>query len=140
LLALFLKNSIINLMLMELEQPKNNLFYLLPRGLSIAFIVFCGLFALVVFNNSTFTLKELLFALFLHLTPSFVLLLALLIAWRFEVLGGIIFIAFGIAYALFGWGRIPFNAFFLISGSLVAIGILFILGNFLKKKKRTKAA
>ncbi len=76
--------------------PKRALFWA-PRVLSIAFVALLSLFAMDVFSeNQGFwpTLQ----ALVLHLIPTFVLIVALILAWRREWVGAVVYAAMGVLY------------------------------------------
>lgn len=68
--------------------------FLAPRALAILFILFVSMFALDVFGEGR-GFWQTLTALGMHLIPSFVLVGALVIAWRWEWAGAIIFAASG---------------------------------------------
>ena len=113
-----------------------------PRALTIAFILFLGLFALDVFGEG-YTFVETLIALFMHLIPNFLLLAVLIVAWRREWIGALLFTGLGIFYLVWGWGRLHWGAFVGISGPLFLLGILFLVGWIFRKEIReapTKAA
>ena len=57
------------------------LLYWAPRALSIAFILFLSLFALDVFSEG-YGFWQTLLALAIHLIPSMVLTVGVLLAWR----------------------------------------------------------
>lgn len=78
--------------------PKGALFWA-PRVLSIAFIAFLSLFALDVFGEGYGFWKTLL-ALKLHLIPSLVLIAVLVLAWRWEWIGAVLFAAAGMLYVI----------------------------------------
>ena len=67
-----------------------------PRGLSIVFIAFLSLFSMDVFSEHLGFWQTAL-ALAMHLIPSFVLIAALILAWRWEWIGA----------ALYGERRAP---------------------------------
>lgn len=76
----------------------------LPRVLSIAFILFLSMFALDVFG--AYQGWELIVALLAHLIPSFVLLAFTIVAWRYELVGAVGFIALSALYiCIVGPGR-----------------------------------
>jgi hypothetical protein len=75
---------------------KRTLFWT-PRVLSIIFIAFLSLFALDVFNGHAGLWRTLL-ALTMHLIPSFVLIAALVLAWRWEWIGAVLYGAAGLLY------------------------------------------
>ncbi len=71
--------------------------YWAPRALSIVFIAFLSLFALDVFGGP-YGFWQTLLALFMHLIPSFVLILSLVLAWRWEWIGAVLYAAAGVLY------------------------------------------
>jgi hypothetical protein len=78
------------------KHPKPLLFWT-PRALSILFIAFLSLFALDVFDAHHGFLQTML-ALSMHLIPSFILIAALILAWRWEWIGAALYGAAGLAY------------------------------------------
>lgn len=79
--------------------------------------------------------------LFMHNIPVIILAAVLLISWKREIIGGIIFTLAGVSYVLmmlmnmlknqFEWYMISWN--FIVAGPAFLIGILFIV-NWLKKR------
>ena len=104
----------------------NKAVYWSPRILTIFFILFVSLFALDSFNAEN-TVAENIAAFLIHLVPSFVIILVLLVAWRQEWIGAIAFAALGITYIVISWGRFPFITYLTISGPLFLISILFLI-------------
>ncbi len=70
-----------------------------PRALSIAFIAFLSVFAMDVFGEGLGFWRTAL-ALAFHLLPSFVLVAALILAWRWEWIGASLY---GVAGMLYIW-------------------------------------
>ena len=70
-----------------------------PRALSILFIAFLSLFALDVFGEHLGFWQTAL-ALTMHLIPSFVLIAALVLAWRWEWIGAALYGAAGLLYVM----------------------------------------
>lgn len=68
-----------------------------PRALSIVFIAFLSLFAMDVFNEHLGLWRTAL-ALTMHLIPPFVLIAALILAWRWEWIGAALYAAAGLLY------------------------------------------
>jgi hypothetical protein len=68
-----------------------------PRVLSLVFIVFLSLFSLDVFGGNLGFWQTAL-ALMTHLIPVFVLIVALILAWRWEWIGAAIYAAAGLLY------------------------------------------
>ena len=103
--------------------------YWTPRILCLIFAVFISLFALDVFEGGK-GFWETSVALLLHLVPTIIIVAVLVVSWRREWIGGILFIALGIFYVVWTWGRggrSHWAAYALISGPLLLIGILFLL-------------
>jgi len=75
---------------------KTALFWI-PRVLAMAYIVFLSLFALDVFSEGHGFWKTIL-ALAIHLIPAFVLIGGLILAWRWEWIGAVLFAAAGGLY------------------------------------------
>ena len=70
------------------------LLYWPPRVLAILAILFVSLFALDAFQPGKPIVQQFVH-FFIHLIPSFVLLAVLLLAWKQELAGGIIFALIG---------------------------------------------
>jgi hypothetical protein len=89
----------------------------------ILFALFISVFAIDVFTEELGFWKTVA-ALFIHLLPSFFVLLIIFISWRFEWVGALIFIALGMAY-IFTRQADPL-AYLLIAGPLFLTGFLFL--------------
>lgn len=108
----------------------------LPRIICILTIIFISLFALDSFSNPT--------AFLIHLIPSFILVVILTIAWRWEKVGGIILTIAGLAWSIFVF-QLNIRRTHSITASLMIItmlcfpfvlsGILFLLSDSKKKKE-----
>jgi hypothetical protein len=93
-----------------------------PRVLGILVALFIGIFALDVFTEGR-PLGETLVALVMHLLPSLVLLAAVTLAWRWEWVGGAVFLILATLYTLTTLDHptwIP-----VIAGPLAVVGALF---------------
>lgn len=88
-----------------------------PRILGIAVALFIGVFALDA-------LGEGLQAILLHLVPTIVLLLTVLLAWHRPWVGALVFSALAVVYA----ATVPARPdwILVISGPLLAVGLLFL--------------
>lgn len=73
----------------------NTIFFWLPRLLAIFAIAFISSFALDAFAPGL-TLWQQLGGFLMHMLPSFVLIIFLIIAWRKQLIGGILFILIGL--------------------------------------------
>jgi hypothetical protein len=126
------------------------------RILCILAIAFISLFALDVFEEGS--LGQKILAFLLHMVPSFVLIIILVIAWKHELVGGIAIALIGLAMAFFiyilNYGR-PLNlaarsgrgspglqAFgiaAMVSAPFIIAGVLFIISSFLHRPKKLTA-
>lgn len=117
--------------------------YWIPRALGIAAIAFLSLFALDAFDGDAPFLEKML-GFGIHLIPSFILLLLLWLAWKKELIGGIIFM--GIAMAVSPWlwkHNFAMNQSVAITVTIIAaialpffvIGLLFVVHYNLEKKR-----
>lgn len=70
------------------------LFYL-PRILTILFAIFISIFAFDVFKSGK-SLFEILIDLIVHLIPSFLIIIILIISWKREWVGGLFYIMLSI--------------------------------------------
>lgn len=102
-----------------------SIFYWSPRILAILFAAFISIFALDVFQeNRGFWLT--VAALLIHLVPTVLVLLTLVVAWRWEWRGAVLFIGMGLFYLLWSWGRFGWPAYAMIAGPPLCIGLLFV--------------
>jgi hypothetical protein len=112
--------------------------YWSPRGLGILIAAFVSLFALDVFAEG-YSFWETIGALVMHLIPTFVILIVLGIAWRWEWLGGFLFVTLGVLYITLFWEPSNLPAYLLISGPLFLAGFLFLLDGYYRSAILPKA-
>lgn len=96
------------------------------RITSIAFALFISLFAMDVFSEIA-GLWQTMSALLVHLVPTLIVVLILIISWRNEIIGGILYTTLGIVYVVFSWGKFDWTAYALIAGPLFLLGILYYI-------------
>jgi hypothetical protein len=114
-----------------------------PRVLCILAILLVSMFALDSFEPGR-SLGAQLLAFLIHLIPSFILIAALIIAWKWERTGGVILILLGAAFGVFIF-RMNFRRTGELWTSMSIVmalafpfflsGVLFIISNYLKKKE-----
>lgn len=97
----------------------------LPRILAIFGVLFLGIFAMDVFVEYE-TLSDIAVALTMHLIPSFVLVVATIIAWRWRVIGGVIFVALGLFSILFFNTPQYLASFLIVTVPPLVVGFLFL--------------
>ncbi len=117
------------------------LFQWAPRIICILSILWISAFALDAFDSSL-TIKQQLINFSIHLIPSFILLIFLFVAWKWEFIGGIIFIIIGLGLSPFIfimnykmnhsiWMSI--GIIMLITFPFVVVGMLFLVSHYFKK-------
>ena len=99
--------------------------YWTPRVLCILFALFLSIFSLDVFGEG-YSVGQTIIALFMHLIPVYVVLIALAIAWRWEWTGAVLFTALGIFYIVMAWGKFALIAYVMIAGPAFVLGALFL--------------
>ena len=113
---------------------KNKTLYWIPRIITIFAILFMAMFSLDVFEGNQPLQKKLL-GLLMHNIPALILTGILIIAWRWEKVGGALLIIGGCA------GCVLFKVFSGNFGALIVMspffisGLLFILHDTLQKGK-----
>jgi|SRR3989339_1899176 len=115
--------------------------YWTPRILSIIFILFLAMFSLDVFSMDL-SFGQIMLGLLMHNIPVIILIIILVFAWKYELVGGVAFILAGLAYIVLTLRTAFINGFewFYLSWILQISGIAFIIGalwlvNWYKKKK-----
>jgi len=68
--------------------------------------------------------------LVIHFLPALLLVAVLLLSWRREWTGGIVYLALAIAYIVFTWGRFPWPTDAVIAGPLMVTGGVFLFDWF----------
>jgi hypothetical protein len=119
----------------------SKLLHWLPRIICILAILFLSLFALDSFSPER-TLMQNILAFLTHLIPSFILILILIIAWKWEKTGGILLTIAGLAWTVFVF-VINLKRTHSVAAALLIIvmlglpfvlsGVLFITSSYSKK-------
>jgi len=115
----------------------------IPRILCIFAILFVSMFALDAFQPDK-TIWQQIGDFMMHLAPSFILLIFLIVAWKWELIGGVIFTLIGVFLTPFIFKMnynmnhsIPMSIGIIasITFPFIVVGILFIVSHYLKKSK-----
>ena len=109
-----------------MEKKSKGWLFWTPGVLGIVFAGFISIFALDVFGEG-YGFWETVVALFMHLIPTFLVLIALVVAWRWERVGGVLFVLLGVAYILMAYPSESLVAYLIISGPLILVGVLFLV-------------
>jgi hypothetical protein len=127
-------------------ETKIKIFHWLPRIICILAILFVSVFALDSFGPGK-TIWQQMEAFVMNLIPSFILLAFLLVAWKWELIGGIILLISGLTLSVLVY-TMNYNRLHSVGKSLgivamitipfIVAGILFLLSYFFKKKYYAK--
>jgi lysylphosphatidylglycerol synthetase-like protein (DUF2156 family) len=112
-----------------MSTTSRRLLFWTPRVLSLAFAIFLSLFALDVFQEGHGFWRTLA-ALMIHLIPTALVLLVLLVAWRWEWVGALGYAGLALWYAKGVWRRHP-DWVVVIAGPMLVMAALFLV-NWLK--------
>ena len=103
------------------------------------------LMSLDVFSSEK-SLQQIAIGLFMHNIPAFVLTTVLIISWKYEIVGGVVFMLAGLMYIMqmiinmmrYGFAGYMLSYSLIIAGPALLIGVLFILNwnSKLSQKKR----
>ena len=124
-------------------RASTRLLHWLPRALCILAILFVSLFALDAFAPNL-TIWQQWGAFLIHLIPSFFLLALLLIAWKWELAGGIALAGTGLVLSIpvfvLNYRRTHsigacLGIILMITIPFVVVGVLFIVSHYRKKKE-----
>jgi hypothetical protein len=108
-----------------------------PRVLGILFALFISVFALDVFNEH-YRPAQLAVALAMHLIPTALAVVALVIAWRWEWVGAVLFFGLAVLYWLTMHTRAHWDWYLAIAGPLVLVGLLFLFGWIHRRELRAR--
>jgi hypothetical protein len=117
-----------------------------PRILCILAIAFIELFAMDSFDQK-FSIQEQLISFLMHSIPAIILVIFLITAWKWELVGGMMFMILGIGFSPFVFTMnyhmnqsvwISLGIIASITFPFILVGALFILSHFLKKKQNSE--
>jgi hypothetical protein len=123
-------------------QKTTAVFHWIPRILCIVAILTVSMFALDSFGPGQ-TIWQQLDAFGMHLIPTLILTVILIVAWKWEFIGGIIFIALGLLltpyifmhnYRMNHSIGMSLVVILMITFPFILVGILFLI-SWKKKKK-----
>ena len=108
-----------------------------PRILTILYAMFISIFAADVFEE-TLTFWQTVLALFIHLIPTWIVLITLALSWRWPWVGTVVFTTLALLYLWVGLRRdFQLSLFLLIAGPLILAAGLF-LADWLKGRQKRR--
>jgi peptidoglycan/LPS O-acetylase OafA/YrhL len=132
----------LNNLKIDIMNISTKLLHWLPRILCILAILLISVFALDAFNPEL-TLWNQIIGFIRHLIPSFILILLLVLAWKKELIGGIVFTIIGLGlsplifihnYRMNHSVWMSLGIITIITIPFTIVGILFILSHYRKKR------
>lgn len=121
-----------------MKNKKDAFLYWTPRVLAILFTAFLALMSLDVISPGLST-GQIITGMLMHNIPVFIMIIIILISWRYEIVGGIMFILAGLGYIVMTtfssieW-YLALAWSLQIAGPAFLIGVLFLL-NWSKRQK-----
>jgi hypothetical protein len=112
---------------------KEKILYWIPRVLTIFAILFLMMFSLDVFGGDE-PLGRKLLGFLIHNIPAFILTAILIISWRREIIGGVLFILAAIAGSTFFFSHSHNVGSIIVMIPFLIVGILFILHHIIYVK------
>ncbi|PLX11078.1 MAG: hypothetical protein C0598_08930, partial [Marinilabiliales bacterium] len=123
---------------MKTNLPGNIYISWILRILLIIIILVFALFSLDVFEDGK-GIWEIIAGLFMHNLPSLVMIIILFIAWKNELMGGVLLLLGVIGFGIFLFFKID-NFMYgtvILLGIPFLIGIMFVINHYLLGKKQT---
>ncbi len=104
---------------------KKNKWHLAATSLGVLYAVALLIFAADVFNHEQ-NIAQTFYDILLHLLPTAVILLIVVVAYNRPLIGAIIYLALGLMYIITGWASMHWTAHVLIAGPLLLLSALYI--------------
>jgi hypothetical protein len=108
-----------------MSKPVRHLIFWTPRIIGILIVVLFTVVSFDVFVEG-YSIGEALLALLMHLIPAAIMAGVLAVSWRWEWIGGVLFILLSVVYIVAFWGA-PIAAYLWISLPLLIAGVLFFV-------------
>ena len=119
-----------------MNKPVKQTIYWTPRVLCIIFAIFVSMFALDVFDHG-FNGTETIIALLMHLIPTAIIVIALILSWKWEWIGALLFIGLSVFYPIWTQGKFPWITYIAMSGPMLLAGMLFFMNWAYKTELKT---
>jgi len=112
---------------------KNKLLFWASRILAILAILFMMIFSMDCFEMGG---RDALICLVMHNIPAFIIIAVLIIAWKWELIGGILFVIAFFAAGIFFKSFTSNPASLIVIAPFLLTGILFILHYYLYFRRK----
>lgn len=104
---------------------KKNKWHLAATSLGVLYAVALLIFAADVFNHEQ-NIAQTFYDILLHLLPTAVVFIIVVVAYNRPLIGAIIYLVLGLMYIITGWANMHWTAHFLIAGPLLLLSALYI--------------
>ncbi len=115
-----------------MNRKTEKILYWAPRVLALLVAGFFSLFSFDVFGEG-YTFWQSLLAFSIHISPAAIIFLFLLIAWRRELIGALLFLSLAFLYLYFSWSRFRIGVLLAVNFPLLLTSILFFINWKLKR-------
>lgn len=105
---------------------KEKILYWIPRVLTILAILFMMMFSLDVFGGKEPLSRQLL-GFLIHNIPAWILIVVLIIAWKWEMAGGLLFIISSVTGGSIFFMHTHMIGSLIVMAPFLVVGLLFIL-------------
>jgi hypothetical protein len=119
-----------------MESKLDAMLHWVPRILGLLLVCFIGMFAMDVFGEG-FGFWNTLLALLIHLIPALVAAAVIAVAWRWEIVGGLLYLAAAVTHAILMGARLRPADVLIIAGPLALVGLMFIADAIYRSRHRT---
>jgi len=104
---------------------KKNKWHLAATSLGVLYAVALLIFAADVFNHEQ-NIAQTFYDILLHLLPTAVVFIIVVVAYNRRLIGAIIYLVLGLMYIITGWASMHWTAHVLIAGPLLLLSALYI--------------
>lgn len=104
---------------------KKNKWHLAATSLGVLYAVALLIFAADVFNHEQ-NIAQTFYDILLHLLPTAVVFIIVVVAYNRPLIGAIIYLVLGLMYIITGWASMHWTAHVLIAGPLLLLSALCI--------------
>lgn len=127
-------------------KTRKGFLYWAPRILCIIAILFLSLFALDSFGTERSFWQQ-IGDFIMHMLPMFLLVVLLILAWKYELIGGIVFIAIGLFFTPWIYQHnfamnhsfwMSLNVVLMVTFPIILVGVLFVLSHLHQKRYTEK--
>jgi len=109
-----------------MQRRVRNALYWTPRIVALLFIIFLGMFSLDVFGEG-YGFWGTILALLIHNIPAAILLVAIVVAWRWEWIGVVVFMGWAVWWCYWSFPRFSVSTYVVLAGLPFVLGVLFLL-------------